>query len=129
MNCRPTLADRLIDLGGREWRWHELAGKKVFAFAGIARPDDFFIAVRAQGVDLTESLALHDHQQYPCDPLNRLIQSCDNNCFIVTTEKDAVKLRAEDFPCPCLVVSLELIFDAPDHLDEHLNRLFAKEKR
>ena len=128
MSCRPRLAERLVALDGREWRWPDLAGKKVFAFAGIARPDDFFTAIRAQGVALAEALALHDHQQYPCDPLNRLIQSCDNNSFVVTTEKDAVKLRAEEFPCPCLVVALELVFAEPDRLEEVLNRLLVKEK-
>ena len=72
---------------------------------------------------------MHDHQHYPCEELNRLIQSCDNGALLITTEKDAVKLRAEDFPCPCLTVGLELDFDDPARLDGLLNRLIAKDKR
>jgi hypothetical protein len=39
---------------------------------------------------------------------------------MITTEKDGVKLRAADLPCPCLVAPLALVFDESDRFDEIL---------
>lgn len=123
LHCRPRLADTLMTLDGQKLSWASLDGHPVLAFAGIARPDDFFAAVRAKGVFLEETLALNDHQEYSAGQLNRLIQSCDNQKFLITTEKDGVKLRTADLPCPCLVAPLVLDFDESSRLDEILTHL------
>lgn len=123
MRCRPRLADTLTALDGTEVPWASLEGKKILAFAGIARPDDFFAALRARGVVLETTLALNDHQDYSGEQLNRLIQSCDNIQLAITTEKDAVKLRTADFPCACLVAPLILEFDGVAQLDGLLAKM------
>lgn len=123
VHCRHRLADTLLTLDGEERPWSFLAERPVVAFAGIARPDDFFAALQARGVALTDTLALNDHQDYAAEQLNRLIQMCDNKKLLVTTEKDAVKLRAASFPCPCLVVPLVLEFDEAEELDRILERV------
>jgi tetraacyldisaccharide 4'-kinase len=123
VHCRHRLADTLLTLDGEERPWSILTERPVVAFAGIARPDDFFAALRARGVVLADTLALNDHQDYAAEQLNRLIQMCDNEKLLVTTEKDAVKLRAASFPCPCLVAPLVLEFDEAGALDEALERV------
>ena len=128
VHCRHRLADRLMTLDGREVAWSELAGKSILAFAGIARPDDFFAALRGQGITLAATLALSDHQDYSSEVLNRLNRLCDNNQLLITTEKDAVKLRSVGLPCPCLVASLTLEFDEASRLDDLLNRLLEEVK-
>ena len=120
LRCRHRLADRLLTLAGEPQPWSVLAGRQVVAFAGIARPDDFFDALRGRGVEPVATLALQDHQDYTGMALNQLLQLCDNQKLLLTTEKDAVKLRAADLPCPCLVAPLELAFDEPDRLEEIL---------
>jgi tetraacyldisaccharide 4'-kinase len=120
LHCRHRLADTLATLDGKEVPWNWLEGKQLVAFAGIARPDDFFAALRTRGVELAETLALDDHQEYTGEQLNRLIQLCDNYRLLITTEKDAVKLRATTFPCSCLVAPLSLEFDEPGGLDRVL---------
>lgn len=120
--CRPRLADSVMTLDGRNVPWVQLNGEEIVAFAGIARPDDFFAALRARGLVPATTLAFGDHQDYTGEQLNRLIQSCHNKKFLITTEKDAVKLRAADFPCPCLVASLTLEFDGIELLDGILSQ-------
>lgn len=126
LRCRHRLADTLITLDGKEVPWSALTGQSVLAFAGIARPDDFFAALQARGVMLSGTLALNDHQDYSGEQLNRLLQSCDNNKLLITTEKDAVKLSTIAFPCPCLVASLVLTFDESDQFDDVLTRLLER---
>lgn len=70
---------------------------KAVAFCGIARPDEFFSALRSQQVDLTETIAFPDHRHYSPADLNRLIAALRQHsaqCFI-TTEKDAARLTPE----------------------------------
>lgn len=126
LRCRHRLAEHLLTLDGREVSWSTLTGQSVLAFAGIARPDDFFAALQARGVVLSGTLALNDHQDYSGEQLNRLLQSCDNKKLLVTTEKDAVKLSETVLPCPCLVAPLVLTFDESGQFDDVLSQLLER---
>lgn len=67
---------------------------RTVAFCGIARPEEFFAALRAHNVDLIATRVLRDHQQYSDSEIGRLIamaRSYGAHSF-VTTEKDAVRL-------------------------------------
>jgi tetraacyldisaccharide 4'-kinase len=66
--------------------WTQLAGRPVWAAAGLARPEPFFAMLEAQGLQLRR-LALPDHASF--DPLPWPADAQD----VVVTEKDAVKLR------------------------------------
>ena len=125
-HCRHQFADMLKTLDGNEMPWSALEGQQIIAFAGIARPDDFFVALRARGVVLNASLALSDHQDYSEEQLNHLLQSCDNKKLLITTEKDGIKLQMAELPCPCLVAPLVLAFDEAEHFDEVLTRLLER---
>jgi len=123
IRCRHRLAAAVVSLSGEQRSWAELQGVRVLAFAGIAQPEGFFAALREHGVELTATIALDDHQDYSPDVLNRLAEACNNAQLILTTEKDAVKLKATDFPLPCYRVPLELEFSAPERLDRVLDEL------
>ena len=67
---------------------------QAFAFCGIARPDEFFTALRENGVELACTRAYRDHQTYSdaeMDEILRLAHVSGAECC-VTTEKDAVRL-------------------------------------
>lgn len=81
------LADHAVDAKGRQLPLAQLRGLKLHALAAIARPQDFFAMLRAQGLPPATEEALPDHYDFsswkrPSD--TRLIPIC--------TEKDAVKL-------------------------------------
>jgi tetraacyldisaccharide 4'-kinase len=70
------------------------AGARVVAVAGIARPDRFFRAVRAQGWNVVAELRYADHHWYtPKDlaEINNVAQESRARA-VVTTEKDAVRV-------------------------------------
>lgn len=61
--------------------------KPLRAVAGIAKPEVFFAMLRAQGIPLTDTIALPDH--YDFNSCSRLL---DGAYSLICTEKDAVKL-------------------------------------
>ena len=70
------------------------AGARVVAVAGIARPDRFFRAVRAQGWSVVAELRYADHHWYTAKDLaeiNNVAQESRARA-VVTTEKDAVRV-------------------------------------
>jgi tetraacyldisaccharide 4'-kinase len=83
------------------WIQHRtLAAQQVtsaVAFCGIARPDEFFSALRSQAIELAATIALRDHQRYTNADLVRLkatLRQHQAHSF-VTSEKDAARLTRE----------------------------------
>jgi tetraacyldisaccharide 4'-kinase len=66
--------------------WSGLAGRAVWAAAGLARPEPFFAMLEAQGMQVLR-LPLPDHASF--DPLPWPAGTQD----VIVTEKDAVKLH------------------------------------
>ena len=69
-------------------------GRRVIAVAGIARPERFFAAVRAQGCEIARELVFRDHHWFTdrdMQAITRAAASAGADC-VVTTEKDATRL-------------------------------------
>jgi tetraacyldisaccharide 4'-kinase len=71
-------------------------GKRAVGFCAIARPEEFFRALAAAGVDVVERVSFRDHHRYTAGDMERLTKlarrhGCDE---FVTTAKDEVKLDA-----------------------------------
>jgi tetraacyldisaccharide 4'-kinase len=68
-------------------------GQRVLAFAGIARPERFFNALRSLGYDIARELTFRDHHWYTAADLDAIQRAARdaNASLIVTTEKDAVR--------------------------------------
>ncbi len=114
--CRHRLGTPLQALDGRELPLAKLAGRRIVAFAGIAHPQGFFDALTAVGLNLVECLVLADHVHYDQALLARLERAAEKAEFLLTTEKDAVKLEGAVFAVPCYQVPLEVVLDHPERL-------------
>jgi tetraacyldisaccharide 4'-kinase len=72
----------------------ELKGKKVFAFAGIAKPDSFKKSILAAGAQIVSFDIFPDHHYYSQNEMikikNNFLKSGAN--FMITTEKDGMRL-------------------------------------
>jgi tetraacyldisaccharide 4'-kinase len=119
MNGVPVLTGSL-EAGPEALR---LNGERVFAFAGIARPQKFFDSLRGLGVDVIAEHAFADHHRYRGDEIMTLVeQAATLEAILVTTEKDFVRLPAEaQSMVETLPVSLQ--FDDDAAIDQLLDRL------
>ncbi len=74
----------------------DLAGRRVVAFAGIARPEKFFATLEALGAEVVERHGFADHHPYRDQEIAALLdRAVQLNALAVTTEKDAVRLAPE----------------------------------
>ncbi len=80
--------------GGAPLPFHALEGLRGLAFAGIAQPSSFFESLKGEGLNPVATLAFPDHCNYgesDIAALRRLKETCRAD-YLITTEKDAVKL-------------------------------------
>jgi len=82
--------------GGPVAPFSALRGRRGVACAGIADPGSFFSALREAGVELSAALAFTDHCRYGEGEMGLLKRAFVRTGadFLITTEKDAVKLSS-----------------------------------
>ncbi len=81
------LSDDALRSDGTTVHLADLRGKRLFALAAIANPEQFFAMLRAKGLVLERAIALPDH-----DDLQALDALVDPGVELLFTEKDATKL-------------------------------------
>jgi tetraacyldisaccharide 4'-kinase len=108
---RPVIPAMLAPLAGGRF-----AGRRVFAFAGIARPSRFFASLRSVGAQIVGARRFPDHYRFRARDIEFLFEAARReNARLVTTAKDFVRLppaaRAE-----VDVLEVEVRWPAPDAL-------------
>jgi tetraacyldisaccharide 4'-kinase len=119
-----TIVDLLPLSGEAPVPFSRCLGHKVLAFAGIADPDSFFAGLRTEGLNLVRCLNFPDHVVYNrerCDEIAAAMRASGAD-FLITTEKDGVKLKSLSEECASrtLLARLELTIDDPKILKELL---------
>jgi tetraacyldisaccharide 4'-kinase len=93
---KPVLRARLLPDPGVAGA---LAGRRVFAFAGIGRPEKFFATLAACGADVVARESLPDHHPYTGHELEAMLaRAARDGLLAVTTEKDLVRVAALGAP-------------------------------
>ncbi len=73
-----------------------LVGRRVFAFAGIGRPEKFFATLRDAGAELAGARAFADHHRFTAAECAMLLRDAvAADAVPITTAKDAVRLPAD----------------------------------
>ncbi len=87
-----------------------LRGKRIHAFCGIGNPAGFRQTLESLGAEILLFRAFPDHHIYTAANIRRL--NLENQEFmadiLVTTEKDALKLRQESFERPLYALRIEI---------------------
>lgn len=86
---------------------------KALAFCGLGNPSNFFEQLRREHFDLISTETFPDHHFYTPKDITKIEKKAKENDakVLLTTAKDAVKLKDLDFNLPCFVVENELVFD------------------
>ncbi|MDT5156279.1 MAG: tetraacyldisaccharide 4-kinase [Acidobacteriota bacterium] len=85
----------------------------VAAFCAVGNPRAFFEHLRRDGFELCHTRAFPDHHAYTASDVEAIAREavrCGARSLL-TTAKDAVKLRGRDFALPCYVVETVLEFE------------------
>ena len=69
--------------------------KKIFAFAGIGNPENFFELLKENKLDVKREVSCPDHYQFQKFELQKFVdEAIKNNYKIITTEKDFFRIRS-----------------------------------
>jgi tetraacyldisaccharide 4'-kinase len=99
------------------------AGKPVFAFAGIGRPEKFVTSLENSGAEVVGSCFFADHHPYTEEEILQL-KAIAGEAQLVTTEKDFVRLTVADREGIRLLKAAAL-FDEPAALEGLLDRALS----
>src|SRR5215216_1959737 len=83
---------------------------RVAAFCAVGNPNSFFENVKQMGFEVGLQKAFPDHHVYSQDEIDSLIQDA-GAMSLITTAKDAVKLRTLSFSIPCYVLEIEIAIE------------------
>ena len=90
-----------------------LAPTRAAAFCAVGNPASFFESLRRAGFEVVMERAFQDHHVYSQDEIDAISRAANEAGVevLVTTAKDAVKLRTLGFSIPCYVVEIEIGID------------------
>lgn len=101
--------------------------KRLVAFCGIARPEQFFAGLKKLGLELPKTISLPDHHRYSQADVDRLLGAKNTSGAegFISTEKDAINLgplarQLQPFETAVLELELE---DAGEKVTELLAAL------
>ena len=89
---------------------------RIAAFCAVGNPYSFFENVRRMGFEIGLQKSFPDHHVYTQDEIDSLAQAANEAgaTSLITTAKDAVKLRTLSFSIPCHVLELEISIENSD---------------
>lgn len=98
-----------------------LAGQRVFAFAGIGRPEKFVASLKETGAVVMGSHFFADHHSFRDGEIAAL-KARAGGARLVTTEKDFARLREAD-RADIAVLTVRVRFETETALDQLLERI------
>ena len=119
-SVQRRLSEVAYQANGTQRALHHWQHQPAQALAGIAKPQVFFNMLQAQGVQLTNTIALPDHASTA--ELNvALVHAQHNPNDVLCTEKDAVKL----WPKQPEVWAVPLVVELPQGLLDELQKALS----
>lgn len=100
------IAESLVDENGVSFDMRRIAREPMLAVCGIAAPVSFRQSLSELGLDPSDTLVFRDHQRYRDRHLEAIRRAARRASAsrVITTEKDAVKLRGRLQPLTVLAV-------------------------
>lgn len=98
------------------------------AFCAIGNPQAFFTHARREGFTLNYTRPFTDHHVYTQSEIDLCVREAIRHGAraLLTTAKDAVKLRALNFALPCYVLEVALKFDDEQRMRAILTEVLSR---
>ncbi len=102
----------------------EFKEKKLFAFAGIGNPNNFFELLSKNNLVVQKKLTFPDHYQFSKSEIQKIIdESLEHNLELITTEKDYFRISEHGFKnIKYLKIKLEIL-EKDKLINEILNHI------
>jgi len=101
-----------------------LKNKNFIAFTGIGNPYSFFNALMDSNIKIIKQIIYPDHFQFTEKNYKTLFQEAENNnCNLITTEKDWVRIK-EQFKDKVYYTKLSTLLIGKESLEKELKKLF-----
>ena len=98
--------------------------KNFIAFTGIGNPYSFFNALIDSNIKIIKQIIYPDHFQFTEKNYKTLFQEAENNnCSLITTEKDWVRIK-EQFKDKVYYTKLSTLLIGKESLEKELKKLF-----
>lgn len=124
---RPVFFSRFRTKGAREINTKNFVELKTLpepcaAFCGLGNPKAFFKQIKRADLMLVYTKSFRDHHYYTQEDIERLESDAkkEGARCLITTAKDAVKLRGLKFTLPCYSLEIEVEIDEEEELKELL---------
>ncbi len=121
----PVLHAALRPAAGSE----RLKGSRVYAFAGIGRPEKFFDSLRTLGADVVRTRSFGDHRPYSAGIIARLLEeAAASGVTLVTTEKDMARIRPavpHGVAAKIKVLDVAAAFEDPEAVERLILSVFS----
>jgi tetraacyldisaccharide 4'-kinase len=112
---------------GREMTQLAQLPRAVAAFCGVGNPRAFFLNLKGEGFELKHARSFVDHRRYTQQDVTEIEAGARGVGaeVLLTTTKDAVKLRELRFALPCYAVEIDLRIDEEEELLELARKAIA----
>jgi len=104
--------------------------KNPIAFCAIARPEEFFVALRSDGTEIAATSEFRDHHTYTDADIDQLLQLRRQRAAeaFITTEKDWVRLTPEQRSrlAPLHTAQLEVMFENETAVTAQLQHMLVR---
>ena len=101
-----------------------LKNKNFIAFTGIGNPYSFFNTLMDSNIKIIKQIIYPDHFQFTGKNYKTLFQEAENNnCNLITTEKDWVRIN-EQFKDKVYYTKLSTLLIGKESLEKELKKLF-----
>jgi tetraacyldisaccharide 4'-kinase len=90
------------------------------AFCGVGNAESFFNHLRGAGYELAFTRAFADHHHYKQTDIDALAREAkaQGAVSLITTAKDAIKLRSLSLPIPCYVLEIQISIEDEERFIE-----------
>ena len=130
---RPTIyneiqVDDLIQYRSNESnKLEKLANKKVYLFSALGDNEGFKKIMDKTDMEIVGHSKYPDHHHYTFDDLKDIEQEATkcNAEFLITTEKDLVKINFKNITIDIYAVRMKMIFNPEDFYSEYINDLLS----